>query len=98
MTPEAYLWTALASHEPCRHYYKISSARLGLYVSWSGAQWEQWGNPNDPEYYDYVKSYSPIDNIRRAAYPNILLTGGSPHHKGPEGRVCTFMCHIIMSA
>ncbi|KAK9844192.1 hypothetical protein WJX81_007696 [Elliptochloris bilobata] len=39
-------------------------------------EWEQWGNPNEPEYYEYMKSYSPIDNIRRTAYPNILLTGG----------------------
>ena len=44
-----------------------------------GAQWEQWGNPNEPEFYDYMKSYSPIDNIRRTAYPNILLTGGACH-------------------
>lgn len=44
-----------------------------------GMQWEQWGNPNEPEYYDYMKSYSPIDNIRRTAYPNILLTGGASH-------------------
>ena len=31
-----------------------------------------------------MKSYSPIDNIRRAAYPNILLTGGAPRREDPE--------------
>ena len=29
-----------------------------------------------------MKSYSPIDNIRRTAYPNILLTGGAPRCNG----------------
>jgi len=39
-------------------------------------QWEEWGCPKDKEYYDYMKSYSPVDNIKRAAYPNILVTAG----------------------
>ena len=38
-------------------------------------EWEEWGNPADPQYYDYMLQYSPMDNIRRAAYPNILITG-----------------------
>ena len=43
----------------------------------AGAQYEEWGNPNEAEFYDYMKSYSPVDNIRRTAYPNILVTAGS---------------------
>ena len=39
-------------------------------------QWEEWGCPKDKEYYEYMKSYSPVDNIKRAAYPNILVTAG----------------------
>ncbi|KAL4433270.1 hypothetical protein ABPG77_003318 [Micractinium sp. CCAP 211/92] len=39
-------------------------------------EWEEWGNPADKEYYEYMKSYSPVDNIRPAAYPNILVTAG----------------------
>ncbi|KAB2907379.1 MAG: S9 family peptidase [Ignavibacteriaceae bacterium] len=39
-------------------------------------EWEQWGNPNEKEYYDYMISYSPYDNIKAVNYPNILLTGG----------------------
>lgn len=70
---------ALASVEPCQNLHLVRNAALRHGAGCSGAQWEQWGNPNDPEYYDYMKSYSPIDNIRRAAYPNILLTGGAPH-------------------
>jgi hypothetical protein len=39
-------------------------------------EWEEWGCPRDKEYYDYMKSYSPVDNLRAADYPNILVTAG----------------------
>jgi len=39
-------------------------------------EFEEWGNPAEAEYYHYMKSYSPVDNIQAAAYPNILITAG----------------------
>ena len=40
-------------------------------------EWEEWGNPNEKAYYDYMLSYSPIDNIvKDANYPKMLLTSG----------------------
>jgi oligopeptidase B len=39
-------------------------------------EYEEWGNPNDKEYYDYIKSYSPYDNVEAKAYPNTLVTAG----------------------
>jgi oligopeptidase B len=39
-------------------------------------EYEEWGNPNDVEYYEYLKSYSPYDNVRAAAYPAMLVTAG----------------------
>ena len=40
-------------------------------------EWEQWGNPNEQIYYDYMKQYSPYDNIKPdTIYPNILALGG----------------------
>jgi oligopeptidase B len=39
-------------------------------------EYEQWGNPNEKEAYDYMLSYSPYDNIEAKAYPHILATGG----------------------
>lgn len=39
-------------------------------------EYEEWGNPNEKVYYDYIKSYSPYDNIERKAYPNLLITTG----------------------
>ncbi|MEZ4833197.1 MAG: prolyl oligopeptidase family serine peptidase [Caldilineaceae bacterium] len=39
-------------------------------------EYEEWGNPNDPVYYAYMKSYSPYDNLEAKAYPAILATAG----------------------
>ena len=39
-------------------------------------EWDEWGNPNKKEYYDYMKSYSPYDNVTAQDYPNLLITGG----------------------
>ncbi len=39
-------------------------------------EYDEWGNPNEQEYYEYIKSYSPYDNIQNKDYPSILATGG----------------------
>jgi oligopeptidase B len=39
-------------------------------------EYDQWGDPNKKEHYDYMKSWSPQDNIKRANYPAIFATGG----------------------
>ncbi len=40
------------------------------------SEFDEWGNPEQREYYDYMLSYSPYDNVRAMAYPNILVTAG----------------------
>ncbi|GAA3606663.1 S9 family peptidase [Flavivirga amylovorans] len=39
-------------------------------------EYDEWGNPNDLNYYNYMKSYSPYDNVEAKAYPNMLVTTG----------------------
>lgn len=39
-------------------------------------EYDEWGNPNDKVYYDYMKSYSPYDNVTAQDYPNMLVTTG----------------------
>jgi oligopeptidase B len=39
-------------------------------------EYEEWGNPEDKNYYDYIRSYSPYDNVEAKRYPSMLITGG----------------------
>ena len=39
-------------------------------------EWEEYGNPNEKDYYFYIKSYAPYENITAKDYPAILVTGG----------------------
>ena len=39
-------------------------------------EYDEWGNPADEEYYHYMKSYSPYDNVESKGYPNMLITTG----------------------
>jgi oligopeptidase B len=40
------------------------------------SEYDEWGNPNNKEYYDYMLSYSPYDNVAAKAYPAMLVTTG----------------------
>ncbi|WP_304141725.1 S9 family peptidase [Mesoflavibacter zeaxanthinifaciens] len=39
-------------------------------------EYDEWGNPNNKDYYHYMKSYSPYDNVKEKEYPNLLVTTG----------------------
>jgi oligopeptidase B len=39
-------------------------------------EYEEWGNPEDKIYYDYIKSYAPYENVAPKAYPALLITAG----------------------
>eukprot|EP01138_Halocafeteria_seosinensis_P007080 gb/GECG01007240.1/.p1 GENE.gb/GECG01007240.1/~~gb/GECG01007240.1/.p1 ORF type:complete len:307 (+),score=29.59 gb/GECG01007240.1/:1-921(+) len=44
-------------------------------------EWEEWGNPNESKYYDYMLSYSPMNNIAAKPYPITLLQAGLHDHR-----------------
>ena len=39
-------------------------------------EWEEWGNPGDKRFYEYIASYAPYDNVRAQGYPNLLVLAG----------------------
>jgi oligopeptidase B len=39
-------------------------------------EYEEWGNPNEQQYYDYIKSYAPYENVGAKQYPTMLITAG----------------------
>lgn len=39
-------------------------------------EYDEWGDPNQPAYYEYMLSYSPYDQVRAGSYPHMLVTSG----------------------
>ncbi|GMH35415.1 hypothetical protein BSKO_03283 [Bryopsis sp. KO-2023] len=57
-------------------FVDVLTSMLDESIPLTSLEYEEWGNPADPEFYWYIKSYSPIDNIREVEYPNLLVTAG----------------------
>lgn len=39
-------------------------------------EYEEWGDPNDPQYFSYMRSYSPYDNVQPEVFPQMLISSG----------------------
>jgi oligopeptidase B len=57
-------------------FVDVVTTMLDETIPLTTSEYDEWGNPNDKEYYDYIKSYSPYDNVVAQDYPNILVTTG----------------------
>ena len=71
MAPEIY--NGVISAVP---FVDVITTMLDETIPLTSSEYDEWGNPNDKEYYDYMKSYSPYDNVRKVEYPNTLVTTG----------------------
>ena len=57
-------------------FVDVVSTMLDETIPLTTFEFDEWGNPKQKEYYDYMKSYSPYDNVEPKAYPNMLVTTG----------------------
>ena len=54
----------------------VVTTMLDASIPLTTSEYDEWGNPNDKVYYDYMLSYSPYDNVKAQDYPNMLVTTG----------------------
>jgi oligopeptidase B len=71
MAPELY--NGVVAQVP---FVDVITTMLDDTIPLTTGEYDEWGNPNDKEYYDYIKTYSPYDNITNKMYPNLLVTTG----------------------
>lgn len=55
-------------------FVDVITTMLDETIPLTTSEYDEWGNPNDKEYYDYMLSYSPYDNVEAKNYPNLLVT------------------------
>ena len=71
MAPEKY--AGVIAHVP---FVDVVTTMLDESIPLTSNEFDEWGNPIDPEYYRYMLSYSPYDNVARQDYPAMLVTTG----------------------
>ncbi len=71
MEPE--LWKGAIAAVP---FVDVITTMLDASIPLTSGEWDEWGNPKEKKYYDYMLSYSPYDQITDRNYPNLLVTSG----------------------
>jgi oligopeptidase B len=71
MRPDLY--KAVVADVP---FVDVITTMLDESIPLTTGEFDEWGNPKEKEYYDYMLSYSPYDNVEKKDYPNMLITTG----------------------
>lgn len=67
------LWKGVVASVP---FVDVITTMLDESIPLTTGEFDEWGNPKDKEYYDYMLSYSPYDQVSKQAYPHVLVTTG----------------------
>jgi oligopeptidase B len=57
-------------------FVDVVTTMLDETIPLTTSEYDEWGDPNEKKYYDYMLSYSPYDNVEAKDYPNLLVTTG----------------------
>lgn len=68
-----YLWKGVIAQVP---FVDVVTTMLDETIPLTVGEYEEWGNPNDEQYYWYMLSYSPYDNVKPMNYPAMYITTG----------------------
>lgn len=71
MAPD--LWRGVVAHVP---WVDVVTTMLDASIPLTTSEYDEWGDPASKEYYDYMLSYSPYDQVEAGAYPALLVTTG----------------------
>ena len=71
MNPELY--NGVIAQVP---FVDVITTMLDDTIPLTTGEYDEWGNPNDKVYYDYMLSYSPYDQVKKQAYPNMYVSTG----------------------
>ncbi|WP_051349954.1 S9 family peptidase [Dyadobacter alkalitolerans] len=67
------LWRGIIADVP---FVDVVTTMLDESIPLTTNEFDEWGNPKDKEYYTFMKTYSPYDNVEKKDYPNMLVTTG----------------------
>jgi oligopeptidase B len=71
MAPELY--NGVSTRVP---FVDVITTMLDESIPLTSGEWDEWGDPREKDFYDYMLAYSPYDQVRRQDYPHLLVTTG----------------------
>ncbi|MBV1906282.1 MAG: S9 family peptidase [Pseudomonadales bacterium] len=71
MAPDLY--TGAIADVP---FVDVLTTMLDASIPLTTNEWDEWGDPREPDYYAYMRQYSPYDNVERKDYPALMITTG----------------------
>lgn len=75
-------------------FVDILTTMLDSELPLTAGEFNEWGNPEDKTYYDYIKSYSPYDNVRKQNYPAIFASAGISDMRVPYWEPAKWMAKL----
>ncbi len=73
MNMEPELFHGIIANVP---FVDVVTTMLDESIPLTTGEFQEWGNPKNKEYYDYMLSYSPYDQVKKQSYPHLLVTSG----------------------
>ena len=70
---EPSMWKGAIAAVP---FVDVVTTMLDPTIPLTSNEWDEWGDPREKEYYEYMLSYSPYDQVSKNSYPNLLVTSG----------------------
>jgi oligopeptidase B len=70
---EPKLYNGVVAQVP---FVDVVTTMLDETIPLTTGEYDEWGNPNVKKYFDYMLSYSPYDNVKEQAYPNLYISTG----------------------
>ena len=70
---EPDMWAGIIAAVP---FVDVVTTMLDESIPLTTGEFDEWGNPKDKLYYDYINSYSPYDNVEAKNYPPMMVTTG----------------------
>jgi oligopeptidase B len=57
-------------------FVDVVNTMLDETIPLTSNEWDEWGDPKEKKYFDYMMTYSPYDNVEKKAYPNMFISSG----------------------
>lgn len=75
-------------------FVDVLTTMLDKRIPLTAGEYDEWGDPSDPKYYEYIKSYSPYDNVTQKDYPHLLVTTGLSDMQVPYWEPCKWVAKL----